>query len=125
VTGIPIFRAFAFVGLFLNLFNLAPSGYLDGGRVAAALSPWLWIAGAGVLVAMLVHRFNPLLALILFWSVPRLVSLFRQRTDAEKRYFEVTAQQRGFMALLYFGLIASLALGMKFIIDGETVTAVS
>ena len=40
-TGEPIFRALAYTGFFLNLFNLAPISPLDGGRIATALSPWL------------------------------------------------------------------------------------
>ena len=43
VTGNPFFSALAYTGFFLNLFNLAPVGFLDGGRVATALSPWLWL----------------------------------------------------------------------------------
>ena len=33
------------MGYFLNLFNLAPVGMLDGGRIVTALSPWLWFPG--------------------------------------------------------------------------------
>jgi Zn-dependent protease len=118
-TGEPIFRALTYVGFFLNLFNLAPIGFLDGGRIVTALSPWLWIVGTGAVVAMMFHHFNPLLLLILIMSLPRLFSLFRKRTDEEKRYFEVPAGKRAIMAVLYFGLAASLALGMKLIIDAE------
>src|SRR6185503_3945632 len=117
MTGAEIFRAFAYVGFFLNLFNLAPIGFLDGGRIATAISPWLWLIGAGVMGVMLALHFNFLLLLILGFSLPRLFSLFRKRTTEEQRYFEVTAGQRIFMATLYFGLAASLALGMKFILD--------
>jgi glycopeptide antibiotics resistance protein len=66
---------------------------------------------------MLALHFNFLLLLILGFSLPRLFSLFRKRTTEEQRYFEVTAGQRIFMATLYFGLAASLALGMKVILD--------
>src|SRR5260221_12736221 len=45
VTGNPLFSALAYTGFFLNLFNLAPVGFLDGGRLAPALSPWLWLGG--------------------------------------------------------------------------------
>src|SRR5207245_2511233 len=38
-TGNPLFRALAYTGFFLNLFNLAPVGFLDGGRIVTALSP--------------------------------------------------------------------------------------
>ncbi len=122
VTGEPIFRALAYTGFFLNLFNLAPIGFLDGGRIVTALSPWLWLVGTGAVVAMMFYHFNPLLLLILIMSLPRLFSLFRKRTDEEKRYYEVTPAQRGLMAFLYFGLAASLAVGMKFIFDSEQLT---
>lgn len=112
-TGNPLFRALAYTGFFLNLFNLAPIGFLDGGRIATALSPWLWIVGTAIIVAMIVISFNPILCIILVLSIPRLISLFRKRTDEEKRYFEVTAAQRVIMAILYFGLAAGLAGAMK------------
>jgi hypothetical protein len=45
-------------------------------------------------------------------SLPRLFSLFRARTEEEKRYFEVTPAQRWSVAVTYFGLIAFLVYGM-------------
>lgn len=119
VTNQPIFQALAYSGYFLNLFNLAPVGFLDGGRIVTALSPWLWIVGTAVMIALLVLHFNPLLVILLIMSLPRLFSLFRKKTDEEKRYFEVTASQRAFMAFLYFGLAGALALGMKMIFEAS------
>ncbi len=112
ITGNHLFRGLAYTGFFLNLFNLAPIGFLDGGRIVTALSPWLWIAGAAVLVGMVVMQPNFVVALILILSVPRLISLFRKRTDEERRYYEVTPGRRLFMAGLYFGLIVFLLAGM-------------
>ncbi len=112
LTGQPIYRALAYTGFLLNLFNLAPIGILDGGRIATALSPWLWIVGLIVLVGLIVAQPNFLLILILLVSLPRVWSLFRAKTDDEKRYFEVTAEQRSTMAVLYFGLVALLVMGM-------------
>ena len=113
VTGNPMFRALAYTGFFLNLFNLAPLGMLDGGRIVTALSPWLWLIGFAIVVGLLLLHPNFLLILILLFSLPRLFSLFRHRSDAEQRYYEVTPEQRWNMALLYFGLIAVLVLGMR------------
>src|SRR5947209_18014573 len=93
-TGQPMFHALAYTGFFLNLFNLAPIGFLDGGRIATALSPWLWLVGLVVVGALLFTHFNFLLLLILLMSLPRLFFLFRRRTAEEARYFEVTAEQR-------------------------------
>jgi Zn-dependent protease len=111
-TDKPIFAALAYTGFFLNLFNLAPVGFLDGGRIVTALSPWLWLIGFSILLAMTVLHPNFMLVLILIFSVPRLFSLFRARSEEEQRYFEVTPQQRWTMATMYFGLVALLVLGM-------------
>ena len=113
-TGEPIFRLLANAGYFINLFNLAPIGFLDGGRIVTALSPWLWVAGTAIIGVMLFTHLNPILLLIFIVSLPRLFTLFRKRTDEEKRYFEVTPTQRAIIAVLYFGLAAALAVGMKF-----------
>lgn len=112
VTGNPMFRALAYTGFFLNLFNLAPIGMLDGGRIVTALSPWLWVVGALVVAVLLLQSFNVILLVILVMSAPRLFSLFRKRTDEEQRYFEVTPARRLAMAGMYFGLIALLVIGM-------------
>lgn len=112
-TGNEMFRALAFTGFFLNLFNLAPIGFLDGGRIVSALSPWLWLVGALIMGWMLYVHPNFLILLILLLSLPRLWSLFRRKTEAEQRYFEVSPVRRFVMAGLYFGLIAFLLFGMR------------
>lgn len=113
LTGNPMFRALAYVGFFLNLFNLAPVGFLDGGRIVTALSPWLWVIGFAIVAALTVMQPNFILFLILLFSLPRLLFLFRPKSDEEKRYFEVSPGQRWTMGFLYFGLIAVLVLGMQ------------
>ena len=113
-TGNQMFQALAYTGFFLNLFNLAPIGFLDGGRIVTALSPWLWLVGLVIVGGMLIVHPSFILILILIFSVPRLFSLFRQRTDEEKRFYEVTPLQRWSMGALYFGLIALLVVGMHY-----------
>jgi Zn-dependent protease len=113
-TNNPLFGALAYTGFFLNLFNLMPVGFLDGGRIVTALSPWLWVAGFAILAYLtFLHPKNLILVLILIFSIPRLFSLFRAKTDEQRRYFEVTPEQRWQMGLMYFGLIALLVLGMQ------------
>jgi Zn-dependent protease len=111
-TGHLMFRGLAYTGFFLNLFNLAPIGFLDGGRIVTALSPWMWLAGFVIMGLMMCLHFNFIVVLILIFSLPRLFFLFRSKSAAERRYFEVTPAQRWTMAVLYFGLIALLVLGM-------------
>jgi Zn-dependent protease len=118
VTDNPLFSALAHVGFLLNLFNLAPVGFLDGGRIVTALSPWLWIVGFIIMVLLAVTQFaaghfNLILVYVLIFSLPRLFSLFRQKSEAERRYFEVTPGQRWTMGTMYFGLIALLVVGME------------
>lgn len=112
-TGNQLFRALAYVGFLLNLFNLAPVGFLDGGRIVTALSPWLWLVGFAIMIGLTIIHPNFILVLILIFSAPRLFFLFRRKSDEEKRYFEVTPAQRWTMAAMYFGLIALLVIGMQ------------
>lgn len=112
-TGETFFGGLAFTGYFLNLFNLAPIGFLDGGRIVTAISPWLWILGALCLTGLLFLHFNLLVLIILLMSIPRLLTLFRKKSEAEQRYFEIPPRQRVVMSLMYFGLIAALLFGIR------------
>ena len=118
LTNVPMFFALASAGYFLNLFNLMPVGFLDGGRIVTALSRWLWLPGFAMLLWFGWKYPNFIVFLIIITSVPRVYSLFRKRTEEEQRYFEVTPAQRWTMSILYFGLIAALALGM-YIVHNE------
>jgi Zn-dependent protease len=115
LTGHPLFVGLAYTGFFLNLFNLAPISPLDGGRVVTALSPWMWLVGVVIVGAMLFAHFNFILLVIILLSAPRLLMLFRAKTDEEKRFFEVTPRRRLVMAALYFGLALFLVAAMHFV----------
>lgn len=119
-TDNPFFAALAYTGYFLNLFNLMPTGFLDGGRMVTALSPWLW--GVGIVIAGVFAFYRPsfIIFLILMFSLPRLFSLFRKRTDSEQRFFEVSPFQRMIAALVYFGLIIALGVGMLYTLVSPT-----
>src|SRR6267378_1036552 len=111
-TDIPIFFALAWFGYFLNLFNLTPVGMLDGGRIVTALSRWLWLPGFAVLLWFGWKFPNFVVWLMVLLSLPRIYSLFRKRSEEERRYYEVTPAQRWTMSILYFGLIAVLVFAM-------------
>lgn len=108
----PLFFALAWFGYFLNLFNLTPVGMLDGGRIVTALSRWLWLPGFALLIWFGIAYPNFIVWLMVILSLPRVISLFRKRTEEERRYYEVTPAQRWTMSFLYFGLIAVLIFGM-------------
>lgn len=107
----PILIALASAGYFLNLFNLLPVGFLDGGRIVTALSRWLWLPGMLLLILVGITHPNLIVWIMVIYSMPRVFSLFRKKTPEEERYFEVTPAQRWTMSFLYFGLIAVLAFG--------------
>ena len=111
-TDIPIFFALAWSGYFLNLFNLTPVGMLDGGRIVSAMWRWLWIPGFALLVWFGFSHPNFIVWLMVAASLPRIISLFRKRTEEELRYYEVPISRRLIMSSLYFGLIAVLVFGM-------------
>src|SRR5213596_3775141 len=114
-TGDELFRALAFVGFFLNLFNLLPVVPLDGGRAMAAMAPWMWFVGFVALVAVTIAFPNPILLIILLFGGLETWRRWRQRRDGgeeQKAYYRVTPRTRAAVAAVYVGLIVALAVGM-------------
>ena len=60
-TANPLYMLIAFTGFILNLLNLLPLGPLDGGRISAAITKWMWLFGGGALVYKAVKQPNPLM----------------------------------------------------------------
>jgi Zn-dependent protease len=113
VNGDELFKALAFVGFFLNLFNLLPVLPLDGGRAMAALSPWMWFAGFVGLVALTVLFPNPILLLVLLFGGLETWRRWRDRKSPEaERYNRVRPATRLAVAAVYIGLAVLLAVGM-------------
>jgi Zn-dependent protease len=106
--------ALAFVGFFLNLFNLLPIVPLDGGRAVAAIHPAFWAVGLAGLVALTIVAPNPILLLILVLGG---VELWRRWQDRNKPgtadYYRVAPWQRVVTGVTYVTLAALLALGMS------------
>jgi Zn-dependent protease len=114
-TGNDFWRALAFTGFFLNLFNLLPVVPLDGGRAMAAMSPWMWFLG---LLAVLVLAFtypNPiilLIALLAVFETWRRWRALRSGDESVRAYYRVRPLHRALVAAVYLGLIAALVVGM-------------
>jgi Zn-dependent protease len=106
-------QALAFLGFFINLFNLIPALPLDGGRIAAALNPAVWFLGFVALIGLVVWKPNPLLFLILVFSAMELWRRWQLRHLPEAQsYYRVRPSQRLTIAVLYIGLAVLLVLGM-------------
>jgi Zn-dependent protease len=112
VTGSELLVALAFVGFFLNLFNLIPIVPLDGGRAAAALHPAIWFAGLLLMVGLAVVSPNPILILIVIVGALDLWRRWRERGESAE-YFRLPAWQRVTVGVVYLGLAAILALAMS------------
>ncbi len=113
-TGNEFWQALAFVGFFLNLFNLLPVLPLDGGRAMAALSPWVWYLGYAGLVALTFAFPNPIMILILLLGGMETYKRFKARNTPESKAFhDIPRSTRIGVAVVYLGLAALLALGMS------------
>jgi len=106
-TADPLWLLIAFLGFGLNLFNLLPIGLLDGGRISAAITKWMWVFGGGAVAYQIFRKPNPLTILIGVLAIFQVyASILREKND--KLFYEVTPGQRAAIAILYFGLIIFL-----------------
>jgi Zn-dependent protease len=76
--------ALSWFGFTINLFNLLPVPPLDGGRVAAAISPWIWILGLVGMGIMVVSDIKAgqgvgILPLILLFALPRILRTLKPK----------------------------------------------
>jgi Zn-dependent protease len=116
ITGSELLQALAFVGFFLNLFNLAPVLPLDGGRAMAAMAPGLWYVGFALIVVGLFVFPNPILILIAIFGGMETWRRIKERRAGEettRAYYRVTPRTRWLVGAVYLGLIVFCAVGMQ------------
>ena len=113
LTGSDFWRALAYIGFVLNLFNLLPVVPLDGGRAMAALSPAVWLVGLAGLVALTIFYPNPILFLILIFGGMESWRRWKVRATPEGRgYYAIAARTRLLVGATYLGLAAALSVGV-------------
>jgi Zn-dependent protease len=114
-TGADLWRALAFTGFFLNLFNLLPVVPLDGGRAMAAMAPWMWFVGFAAIIPLAVLFPNPVILLILVFAgfeTYKRWKLRRSGAPGQQAYYRVRPLDRALVAGVYLSLIALLVVGM-------------
>src|SRR3977135_304772 len=86
----------AWIGFYINLFNLIPIGMLDGSWILGAVSPYFQV-GALVLIGLAAYNFHlfvsPLLIIFALLGIPNLISRFREAKNPY--YASVPASGRG------------------------------
>jgi len=96
-------------GFVINLFNMIPVPPMDGGRIMAAVSPWVWILGVVVLftgVAMgQLPMFLPIL--ILFLAMPRIIDTLG-RGRRRSAYYQISRRASWTIGIAYTLLTALL-----------------
>jgi Zn-dependent protease len=114
-TGSDLWRALAFTGFFLNLFNLLPVVPLDGGRAMAAMAPWMWFVGFAAMLALAFVFPNPIIWIIVLFAGFETYRRWQQRRAGgaeQQAYYRVKPLNRVLVAAVYVGLIALLVAGM-------------
>jgi Zn-dependent protease len=114
-TGSNVWRALAFTGFFLNLFNLLPVVPLDGGRAMAAMAPWMWFAGFAAMIPLAIIFPNPIILIILLFAgfeTYKRWKLRRTGSPQQEAYYRVRRLDRALVAAVYLSLIALLVVGM-------------
>lgn len=115
----PVFLLAAWIGFYINLFNLVPIWQLDGAWILGPVSPWFQVVALAVigLGALTLHLFvSPLLIIFALLGIPGLLARFRNANNPY--YTSVPATGRWAMGLawvalvLYLGVMSMQANGM-------------
>ena len=124
-TGNDLWRALAFTGFFLNLFNLLPVVPLDGGRAMAAMAPWMWFVGFAAMIPLAVIFPNPIILLILVFAgfeTYKRWKLRRSGSPEQQSYYRVRPLDRALVAGVYLSLVALLVVGMHATLVARTLS---
>ncbi len=106
----------AYMGFFLNLFNLAPVWPLDGGRIFEAINRRVSIVGFVLLAGLQIWSWlqgNPSIWLLFLLLLAGSRLLTRKPITEDKAYYKIAPRTRIALTVLYFGLVVALFLGMS------------
>jgi Zn-dependent protease len=107
----------AWYAFYMNLFNMIPCPPLDGGRVAAAISPWLWVPGVALFVLAIFSlggRRDWITWVLAFWILQSALPRVRQALLGGARagpYYQISVGARIAVVVSYV-LLTTLLLVM-------------
>lgn len=106
-----IFLLAAWIGFYINLFNMIPIWMLDGSWILGAVSPWFQV-GALVLIGLVAYNFHffisPLLIIFALLGIPNLIARFREARNPY--YTSVPVSGRWAMGLAWLALVFYLGI---------------
>jgi Zn-dependent protease len=106
-THAPILLLWAYLGFFINLFNLIPVGMLDGGWILAVVSKWFQLVGLALLIgAVFFIGFSPIVLIVALLGIPAVIERFRN--DQLPYYRSVPVPARLAMGAAWLFLTAFL-----------------
>jgi Zn-dependent protease len=111
-TGDRLALVLAAFGFMINLFNMLPVPPLDGGRVMAGVSPWVWLLGLVGLGALVVNDFRKgqdisILMILLILALPRIIATLRGPARAGP-YYQIGRATQFSIGLVYLALLLFL-----------------
>jgi len=119
-TRLPVLLDLCFFTFAMNLLNLLPIPPLDGGRVTAAVSPWIWPFGLLAMVGAVIAQYiaaghditavSPLPLLILVFAAPRLWRTFRY-SERSSPYYQIPRSTSWAIGAAYL-LLTLLLIGL-------------
>ncbi len=86
----------AYIGLFINLFNLIPIHPLDGGRIVVAITRWLWVVGLVAGFVLIIYLKSILLILIYILFVFDLWATYGKKAKKKEFIIETKVKSERF-----------------------------
>jgi Zn-dependent protease len=108
-----LLQALAFLGLLVNLFNLAPVPMLDGGRLTHLLHPSIWILAIAGLVGWELYRPGFLVLVLAVLAAYQFIHQIRDRDGSfAANSALVTRAERTRVSAVYLVTVVAILVGM-------------
>ncbi len=107
-TGQTFWYMAAYLGAFINLFNMIPAMPFDGGRIAGALSPVLWVFGLVAFIGLSLVLHVPFFFIIIFGLLALPSAIAGWRGYVDPRYATMSKAGRVRVGAWYLATLFAL-----------------